>query len=666
MKNIISIILCVICSIFCIEAYSQTTYKPQVRSANNNNIIEKITITNSETIVYLKCPRVRLWGGWLSFSSATVIAPSKYEFVKNNRKTDLRYPEWVSGMSAEYYAMTEKIVKRINTDRQIMSDLGYLIRSLGTDELDQKYKANQKDRDFYYFELHFDKLDLGVEEIDIRELIGEDGFEWIGVKVNNPYPTTPHIISSDYSLKKNIDDNNDGITGIYDGFDEQGYKLACILDNGAYKLVYMDSKEKYSHWRKGDVKAILSKSATPRFFKAQWYMNDKTINNDAYVLFKNGSMETIINDEKDGYLKMYPASTSSIPFHTPNNTNSWTGTGFALNNGYIVTNYHVIEDAKSISVQGSKGDFSVKYNASIVASDKNNDIALIKINDDKFNGFGQIPYKLKTTISEVGEDIFVLGYPLTTTMGDEIKLTTGVISSKTGFQGDVALYQISAPIQPGNSGGPLFDNKGNVIGIVNAKHKGTDNVGYAVKSLYLRNIIESVSTTSIITNSNLIETKTLPEKVKSVDSFIFLIECSNSATSPTIIDNSTTVKGDSELTINYPKVRINKDSTTKIVKVNIDSQYTTIELRANNKRDDGSYAGWITIDPNTYISANNKKYKLLKTEGIEIAPRKTNYSYAGQNITFKLYFEQIPQSTTEFDLIENQDSDWRWYGIQLK
>lgn len=68
-------------------------------------------------------------------------------------------------------------------------------------------------------------------------------------------------------------------------------------------------------------------------------------------------------------------------------------------------------------------------------------------------------------------------------MGDEIKLTTGVISSKTGFQGDVSLYQISAPIQPGNSGGPLFDNKGNLIGIVNAKHKGAENVGYAIKHL---------------------------------------------------------------------------------------------------------------------------------------------------------------------------------------
>lgn len=237
-------------------------------------------------------------------------------------------------------------------------------------------------------------------------------------------------------------------------------------------------------------------------------------------------MEVVTDGEESGYLKMYPNSTTPTAV-LPSEIDSWAGTGFALNNGYIVTNYHVVEDAKSISVNGIKGDFSIKYSASIVASDKINDIALIKINDNKFNGFGQIPYKLKTVISDVGENVFVLGYPLTTTMGDEIKLTTGVISSKTGFLGDVALYQISAPIQPGNSGGPLFDNKGNIIGIINAKHKGADNVGYAVKSLYLRNLIESVSTTSTIPNSNLVESKPLPEKVKVVDDFIFLIECSN-------------------------------------------------------------------------------------------------------------------------------------------
>lgn len=111
-------------------------------------------------------------------------------------------------------------------------------------------------------------------------------------------------------------------------------------------------------------------------------------------------------------------------------------------------------------------------------------------------------------------------------MGDEIKLTTGIISSKTGFQGDVSLYQISAPIQPGNSGGPLFDKKGNVIGVVSAKHADAENVGYAIKSIYLKNLINSSVNNSIIPTNNTISALPLTGKVKIEKNFVFFIHCS--------------------------------------------------------------------------------------------------------------------------------------------
>ena len=169
-----------------------------------------------------------------------------------------------------------------------------------------------------------------------------------------------------------------------------------------------------------------------------------------------------------------------------------------------------------MKILGINGDFSTEYNATLIASDKNNDIAIIKIDDSKFNGFTNIPYKILTNTSEVGEEVFVLGYPLTATMGDEIKLTTGIISSKTGFQGDIALYQISAPIQPGNSGGPLFDNQGNVIGIVSAKHTGTENVGYAIKTTYLKILTESINQQIALPINNQISNLNLINKVKTV------------------------------------------------------------------------------------------------------------------------------------------------------
>ena len=204
----------------------------------------------------------------------------------------------------------------------------------------------------------------------------------------------------------------------------------------------------------------------------------------------------------------------------------WSGTGFALKEGYIVTNYHVIDGAERISVKGVNGNFNSAYSASVVCHDANHDLAIIKITDSRFPGFERIPYQVKTNSSEVGEDVYVLGYPLTATMGDEIKYTTGVISSKTGFQGDISLYQISAPIQPGNSGGPLFDSKGSLIGIVSSKHSGAENVGYAIKTSYLQSLIDSRISSSIIPSTSSVATLRRTEQIKSIQKCVFMIQCS--------------------------------------------------------------------------------------------------------------------------------------------
>lgn len=203
----------------------------------------------------------------------------------------------------------------------------------------------------------------------------------------------------------------------------------------------------------------------------------------------------------------------------------WTGSGFALLEGYLVTNYHVIENAKNIMVQSGSDVFSNKKTATIIASDKVNDLALLKIQGD-INSY-TLPYSVKTFTSDVGEDVWVLGFPLTSTMGDEIKLTTGVISAKSGYEGDVSMYQISAPIQPGNSGGPVFDGKGNLIGVVCAHHLGAENVSYAIKSLYLRNLIESSVNHDIMPHDTKISSKTLAEQVKAVKDYVYYITCSS-------------------------------------------------------------------------------------------------------------------------------------------
>ena len=201
------------------------------------------------------------------------------------------------------------------------------------------------------------------------------------------------------------------------------------------------------------------------------------------------------------------------------------GTGFAISeDGYIVTNHHVIDGAKSINIKGINGNFDVKFKAKVKLVDAKNDIAILKIDDPKFYKISMPPYTISRNISDVGTSAFAMGYPLRSTMGDEIKLTNGIISARTGFQGDVSTYQISVPIQPGNSGGPLFNNKGSVIGITSSGHTGAQNANYAIKTDYLFNLINQLDIKPILPTINKISNKDLPGQAKVVKKFIYIIE----------------------------------------------------------------------------------------------------------------------------------------------
>ena len=205
----------------------------------------------------------------------------------------------------------------------------------------------------------------------------------------------------------------------------------------------------------------------------------------------------------------------------------WSGSGFAIAEGYIVTNYHVTNGAKTIHVRGVHGKTDESYRGYLVATDKEHDLAIIKIVDKKFNGIEDIPYRIGKTIPEVGDEVFVLGYPMTDTMGDDVKLTDGIISAASGYKGDQSMYQISAAVQPGNSGGPLFDNDGNVIGIVCAKHADAENANYAIKASYLLSLINKSNLGIKLPDNNKVKSKSLSKKVKQVKPFVYIIECNS-------------------------------------------------------------------------------------------------------------------------------------------
>lgn len=326
--------------------------------------------------------------------------------------------------------------------------------------------------------------------------------------------------------------HTDPIEGIYKSIGTEFNRCAVIsMGDKQYKLMVLGSD--VAQWDNEGVIAMID------YIRDDLYAITTANNMGTYVQYLNGlaryenNVLVLVSGDNSSisFVKIYPVGDfkdSKSDNGVLQNAEKWSGTGFALNNGYIVTNNHVVEESKSISVFGVKGDLTLGLEAKVVGTDKVNDLALLKITSDKFSGFGSIPYSINMNMADTGEDVFVLGYPLTQLMGNEIKLTNGIISSKSGFEGNVNNYQISAPVQPGNSGGPMFDHNGCIIGIIVAKidNEAAQNVNYAVKTSCLKNLIESVVDLNIVPINNMLNGMTLTERVKRVKDFIFYIECS--------------------------------------------------------------------------------------------------------------------------------------------
>ncbi|MFZ6778081.1 ABC transporter substrate-binding protein [Undibacterium sp. Ji83W] len=170
-----------------------------------------------------------------------------------------------------------------------------------------------------------------------------------------------------------------------------------------------------------------------------------------------------------------------------------TATAFAISkNGHLATNFHVINGMSEIIVFDRD---KKAYPAKVIASDRENDLAILSI--DKTT----IPLFLENTQRiRKGSEVSAMGFPNVDLQGYEAKFTNGTITAESGSNGDVRFFQISAPIQPGNSGGPLLDSRGSVIGIVTSKLNDkltlmdgvvAQNVNYAVKVPYLLAMISS-------------------------------------------------------------------------------------------------------------------------------------------------------------------------------
>ncbi len=204
------------------------------------------------------------------------------------------------------------------------------------------------------------------------------------------------------------------------------------------------------------------------------------------------------------------------------------GTGFLISeDGYVVTNYHVVEDARKIELLFPTDSSSTKYTATVISSDKTNDIALLKI-DSGFVSPATIPYTFSDEY-DISDEVFTIGYPQPDIMGSAYKYTKGEISSLSGIENNITMMQITTPIQPGNSGGALFNKNGDIIGITTstlnpfymARYQGNipQNVNYAVKSDYAKPLVKQY----LSKQPNTLADKPLAEQIKILSKFTCLI-----------------------------------------------------------------------------------------------------------------------------------------------
>lgn len=199
------------------------------------------------------------------------------------------------------------------------------------------------------------------------------------------------------------------------------------------------------------------------------------------------------------------------------------GTGFLIDEkGYLATNAHVVEGSSTVVLQNNKGQ---EFRAKIIHVNRESDIAILKIEDADFTSKITLPYSFKKNGAELGEQLFTLGFPR-----EEIVYNEAYMSARTGFNGDTLTCQIGVTANPGNSGGPVFNKNGEIIGIINTRQVQAEGVVFAVNA---RNIFKTVdSIVKIDSSANNIK---LPvssslrnmdriHQIRKISDFVFMVK----------------------------------------------------------------------------------------------------------------------------------------------
>jgi len=321
-------------------------------------------------------------------------------------------------------------------------------------------------------------------------------------KILRLYPLRPMVFVTEAELKGK--ERHSEIQGIWTDQQDQ-YRLGIIAAPGGSSADYFAVVLRSSTpaWRPFEIKAEFRTTASTSVFTGTYFTLNKQPVGTTFTL--DGALLRTTVKTQEGptdvvLLRVWPTLTDGSVASTSTTTVS-RGSGFLLNrNGLIATNWHVVAGATNIEIAFS--DSSEGVRAEVAIKDVANDLVVLRLSDSSSVGSAcpEFPFQLASSNRvTLGERVSTIGYPLQSILGSNPKFSEGVVASRTGFQDDPRSLQISAEIEPGSSGGPLFNSQGDVIGIIVATLDAAkvysvvgalpQNVNWAIKSDYLLSLV---------------------------------------------------------------------------------------------------------------------------------------------------------------------------------
>lgn len=373
-----------------------------------------------------------------------------------------------------------------------------------------------------------------------NRVVGTPGFAAAGL-YNKATPGVRIKSRSDVIEKYLANRDLTPIEGVWVGT-SNNYEVAIIRNTTErfkeYDYIGVIAESRVDSWGKGEIKLLLKETASSEAYSGSYFDFEHNEIGTMFLLPSPNLLEFTLSDrfgrqQRTSLVRNYPKGS-----HTRSLTRSEssTGTGFFITSDVIATNYHVVKQGRRVSVVVG----STEVKADLLLKDPQNDLALLRIDasqlpDSAAEDATCFSIGNSDTVRP-GDAVFAIGYPLSGLLATSPSIGQGLISNVSGIDNDPRVFQISIPIQAGNSGSPLLDQSGRVIGVVTStlnnmemlKTKGvlTQNVNFAIKSSYLKSMIAMTSSGACAESSQVNQPLTARDMQDAYASSVVLVRVS--------------------------------------------------------------------------------------------------------------------------------------------